>query len=91
MAERSADWIAQARRDLDSARWLAEGHFYEWVTVPDELVVSGRTLDLSSIPACYPNGLEQGSPQDYFGKDHADDATGRTEAILRFCNDLLAR
>jgi len=30
MAERSADWMAQARRDLDSARWLMEGRFYEW-------------------------------------------------------------
>ncbi len=90
MAERSADWIAQARRDLDSARWLVEGHFHEWacfaakqaaekavkgvleskgavarghsvtnlllglgeeVAVPDELVVSGRTLKASTSSA----------------------------------------
>src|SRR5438552_9731801 len=30
MAERSADWIEQARRDLAHARHSAGGGFYEW-------------------------------------------------------------
>lgn len=30
VAERSGDWMAQARRDLESARWQAEGGFHEW-------------------------------------------------------------
>ncbi|MGQ0671176.1 MAG: HEPN domain-containing protein [Actinomycetota bacterium] len=30
MAERSRDWMAQAQRDLETARWNAEGGFYEW-------------------------------------------------------------
>lgn len=30
MAERSQDWINQARRDLELARWSAEGAFFEW-------------------------------------------------------------
>lgn len=30
MAERSRDWFAQALRDLESARWQAEGGFFEW-------------------------------------------------------------
>jgi HEPN domain-containing protein len=30
MAERSSDWIAQARRDLEAARWQMEGSFHEW-------------------------------------------------------------
>lgn len=30
MAERSADWMAQARRDLEAARWQAEGGYFEW-------------------------------------------------------------
>lgn len=30
MAERSADWYAQAKRDLESARWQREGGFHEW-------------------------------------------------------------
>lgn len=30
MPERSEDWLVQARRDLESARWQAEGGFFEW-------------------------------------------------------------
>lgn len=30
MAERSADWMAQAQRDLQHARWSLEGEFHEW-------------------------------------------------------------
>lgn len=30
MPERSEDWLAQARRDLESARWQTEGGFFEW-------------------------------------------------------------
>lgn len=29
MAERSKDWLAQAERDLEQARWLVQGGFYE--------------------------------------------------------------
>ena len=31
MAERSRDWLAQAERDLEEARWSLKGGFYEWV------------------------------------------------------------
>lgn len=30
MAERSRDWLAQAERDLEQARWSLQGGFYEW-------------------------------------------------------------
>jgi len=30
MVERSADWIKQARRDLESAEYELKGGFYEW-------------------------------------------------------------
>lgn len=30
MPERSRDWMAQARRDLENARWEREGGFHEW-------------------------------------------------------------
>lgn len=30
MPERSADWLAQAKRDLEQARWSLEGGFHEW-------------------------------------------------------------
>jgi HEPN domain-containing protein len=31
MVERSEDWLAQAERDLESARWQLQGGYYEWV------------------------------------------------------------
>jgi len=30
MPERSRDWIAQAKRDLEVARWAKDGKFFEW-------------------------------------------------------------
>jgi HEPN domain-containing protein len=30
MADRSRDWLAQAHRDVDHARWSLEGGFNEW-------------------------------------------------------------
>ena len=30
MPERSADWLAQAERDLQQAEWSLKGEFYEW-------------------------------------------------------------
>lgn len=30
MPERSGDWLAQARRDLENAHWETRGGFYEW-------------------------------------------------------------
>jgi HEPN domain-containing protein len=30
MAERAGDWLAQARRDLENARYNAAGEFHEW-------------------------------------------------------------
>jgi len=32
MAERSADWLSQAQRDLESARSQRKERFYEWAT-----------------------------------------------------------
>lgn len=30
MAERSRDWLEQAKRDLENAHWEKQGGFYEW-------------------------------------------------------------
>lgn len=30
MASRHEDWLGQAERDLQSARWQADGGFFEW-------------------------------------------------------------
>jgi len=31
MVKRSQDWLAQAERELESARWQLQGDYYEWV------------------------------------------------------------
>jgi len=30
MSDRSQDWLEQARRDLESARWVMKGGYHEW-------------------------------------------------------------
>ena len=129
MAERSGDWLRQARRDLDSARAQRAAEFYEWacfisqqasekalkavlqklggeawghsvadllrtlqerVEVPADLHVSAVNLDRYYIPSRYPNGWAAGSPADYFTDEDADGAIGHSEAILRFCESVLA-
>ncbi|MDE0218481.1 MAG: HEPN domain-containing protein [Spirochaetaceae bacterium] len=129
MAERSADWFRQARRDLDSARAQVAAGFFEWacfisqqasekalkaalqklgaeawghsivdllrtlreqVDVPDELHASAVNLDRYYIPARYPNGWAAGSPADYFTEEDANAAIGHSQAILRFCEGVLA-
>ena len=129
MAERSADWFRQARRDLDSARAQAASGFCEWacfisqqasekalkaalqklgaeawgpsivdllrtlreqVGVPDELHASAVNLDHHYIPARYPNGWAAGSPADYFTEEDANAAICHSQAILRFCEGVLA-
>ena len=130
MAERSGDWLRQARRDLESARAQRASGFYEWacfisqqasekalkavvqklggeawghsivellrplqerLAVPDTLQGSAVNLDRYYIPARYPNGWAAGSPADYFSDEDANVAIGHSEAILRFCEGVLAR
>jgi len=129
VAERSRDWMEQARRDLESARWLARGGFHEWacfaaqqaaekgvkaayaklggaawghsvaellaglserVEVPAEIRDAARRLDRFYVPARYPNGWETGSPHRYFEEEDADGAVRDSDAVLRFCEGLLA-
>ena len=129
MAERSADWFRQARRDLDSARAQRTSGFFEWACfisqqasekalkavlqklgaeawghsivdllrtlkergdVPGTLHDSAINLDRYYIPARYPNGWASGSPADYFTEEDANAAIGHSEAILRYCEGVLA-
>lgn len=42
------------------------------MTVPDELVEAGITLDGFYIPARYPNGHEEGAPFEHYGPIHSE-------------------
>lgn len=129
MADRSADWMAQARRDLESAReQLADG-YHEWacfisqqaaekalkavfqhlggeawghslvrlaeglaerIEIPEQIWRAARVLDRFYLPTRYPNAWDQGAPKDYFGREDAEHAVACAEAVLRFCDGILA-
>lgn len=129
MPDRSADWLAQARRDLASARDQADHGYYEWacfiaqqaaekalkavyqrlggeawghaltrlveglrerLEIPEEVARAARNLDRFYIPTRCPNAWDEGAPKDYFGAEDAADALAGAEAILRFCDRVLA-
>ena len=62
----------------------------ERVDVPGSLHASAVNLDRCYIPSRYPNGWAAGSPGDYFTDEDANAAIGHSEAILRFCEGVLA-
>ena len=62
----------------------------ERVDVPASLHASAINLDRYYIPSRYPNGWAAGSPGDYFTDEDANSAIGHSEAILRFCEGVLA-
>lgn len=61
------------------------------LAVPDVLVRHGQLLDAYYIPARYPNGFPEGKPADYFNEQKAREAVDAADAIVRFCQDHLAR
>ena len=56
----------------------------------DPLVTRAKALDKHYIPTRYPNGFASGAPMDYYTTDDATRAIDDAEAIVRFCEDLLA-
>ena len=59
--------------------------------VSDPLLDMARELDRHYIPARYPNAHPQGPPFRYYTGGDAERAISYGEAIIRFCEDLLAR
>lgn len=59
--------------------------------VPDGLFDAAHELDKVYIAARYPDALPAGSPRRRFTRTEAERLTGHAEAILRFCEDLLAQ
>jgi HEPN domain-containing protein len=129
MPARHADWLRQAKRDLDHARRSAASGDYEWacfaaqqgaekgikavyqwlgavawghsVTMllanlpqphrsPEVLVERAKALDKHYITTLYPNGFERGAPLDYYTLAEAERSIEDAEAIIRFCENLLA-
>jgi HEPN domain-containing protein len=61
-------------------------------TAPDHpLIGRAKALDKHYIPTRYPNGFPSGAPMDYYTAEDSAKAIDDAEAIIRFCEDLLAR
>lgn len=51
----------------------------------EELAERTRILDKHYIPTRYPNGLDSGSPTDFYTKTEAETAIDHAEYIIEFC------
>jgi HEPN domain-containing protein len=58
---------------------------------PEKLVERAKALDKHYIPSRYPNGFEQGAPMDYYIRLEAERSIQDGQAIIHFCEDILAR
>ena len=127
MASRAADWLRQARRDLDHARRAQADGDHEWACfaahqaaekalkavfqargeeawghavselltvlqsdLPSDLLVRAKALDKHYIPTRYPNGFPAGAPMDYYTAEDSAKAIEDAEALVRYCESLLA-
>ena len=59
------------------------------IPVPENIIRNGQLLDVYYIPTCYPNGLAEGIPADYFNEEKAREGLDAARDILWFCQDHL--
>lgn len=56
----------------------------------DPLMARAKALDKHYIPTRYPNGFPSGAPMDYYTVEDSTKAIADAEAIIRYCEGLLA-
>lgn len=61
------------------------------LAVAPELLDAGRELDQHYIPARYPNAHPEGPPYQFYTQGQAKRAVEHAEAIIAWCERLLAR
>ena len=57
----------------------------------DTLIVRAKALDKHYIATRYPNGFPSGAPMDFYTAEDSSKAIDDAAAIIRYCEDLLAR
>ncbi len=57
---------------------------------PKALVQSGAALDKFYIPTRYPNGFDEGTPEEYYSSNDLTEAIRHAEQIIRFCDDQIS-
>ena len=56
----------------------------------ERLVEQAKALDKHYIATRYPNGFERGAPMDYYTRPEAERSLQDAQAIIQFCEDILA-
>jgi HEPN domain-containing protein len=56
----------------------------------EPLMLQAKALDKHYIPTRYPNGFPSGAPMDYYTTEDSTKAIADAEAIIRYCEGLLA-
>jgi HEPN domain-containing protein len=96
MADRSADWLAQADRDLEQARASQRDGRHEWAcfaaqqSAEKALVDKARYLDNLYVPTRYANGHPDGPPFEHYGTLQSNLAIEYAREILAFVRAHLA-
>jgi HEPN domain-containing protein len=60
------------------------------LSVEQELIRRAERLDRHYIASRYPNGWQHGAPMQHYRSEDSDEAIGDSEAILAWCDGLLA-
>lgn len=58
--------------------------------IDETLVLSAKNLDKFYIPSRYPNGFDQGTPEDYFTENDAKGAIEDARKIIQFCESKVS-
>jgi HEPN domain-containing protein len=56
-----------------------------------ELVDRAKALDKHYVATRYPNGFDSGAPFEYYTRAEAKRSLSDAQAIIKFCEDILAR
>ena len=87
LADRSADWVDQALRDLEQAVLPQQ----DWQPAPPEgLEDRLRLLDGFYIPTLYPDSYPEGTPGEHFGRLQSEQALLHARAITEWIRAALA-
>lgn len=89
-AEKALKAVFQARGE-EAWGHTVSGLLEALVSDPvNPLVKRAKALDKHYVPTRYPNGFASGAPMDYYTDEDADRAIEDAEAIIRYCEGLLA-
>lgn len=88
--ERSADWMEQARGDLEHARFDVQGGFYEWARFSAQQAAGKAVKAIFQKLGREAWGHSVAGLQHLYTRGEAERLLGYAARIPGFCEDLLA-